>query len=33
MQKTLKTKKAHFKAIEEELEKKATKLLTKVNKL
>ena len=31
--KNIEKKKAHFKAIEEELEKKATKLLTKVNKL
>lgn len=31
--KNIENKKAHFKAIEEELEKKATKLLTKVNKL
>ena len=29
----IENKKAHFKAIEEELEKRATKLLTKVNKL
>ena len=31
--KKIENKKTHFKAIEEELEKKATKLLTKVNKL
>ena len=31
--KNIENKKTHFKAIEEELEKKATKLLTKVNKL
>ena len=31
--KNIENKKAHFKAIEEELEKRATKLLTKVNKL
>ena len=31
--KNIKNKKTHFKAIEDELEKKATKLLTKVNKL
>ena len=31
--KNIENKKAHFNAIEEELEKKATKLLTKVNKL
>lgn len=31
--KNIENKKTHFKTIEEELEKKATKLLTKVNKL
>ena len=31
--KNIENKKTHFKAIENELEKKATKLLTKVNKL
>ena len=31
--KNIENKKVHFKAVEEELEKKATKLLTKVNKL